>query len=140
MGDTSIKFEVVPGKNQKSEYVMACGKHTVRGWCKPRPSPRTRVRLLSVAAGSAAQAHRGLSHVPAAPGVPAALHITLRPSQPARRCGGLCPGLELLTWLGRGPSCQHGLPSAGSVGGDRARCSSPCPGLEVASHRDCETV
>uniref|UniRef100_A0A8C3YGE7 DGCR8 microprocessor complex subunit n=1 Tax=Catagonus wagneri TaxID=51154 RepID=A0A8C3YGE7_9CETA len=34
MGDTSIKFEVVPGKNQKSEYVMACGKHTVRGWCK----------------------------------------------------------------------------------------------------------
>lgn len=28
MGDTSIKFEVVPGKNQKSEYVMACGKHT----------------------------------------------------------------------------------------------------------------
>jgi hypothetical protein len=38
MGDTSIKFEVVPGKNQKSEYVMACGKHTVRGWCKD-PSP-----------------------------------------------------------------------------------------------------
>lgn len=34
MGDTSIKFEVVPGKNQKSEYVMGCGKHTVRGWCK----------------------------------------------------------------------------------------------------------
>uniref|UniRef100_A0A7N9D567 DGCR8 microprocessor complex subunit n=1 Tax=Macaca fascicularis TaxID=9541 RepID=A0A7N9D567_MACFA len=34
MGDTSIKFEVVPGKNQKSEYIMACGKHTVRGWCK----------------------------------------------------------------------------------------------------------
>lgn len=37
MGDTSIKFEVVPGKNQKSEYVMACGKHTVRGWCKALP-------------------------------------------------------------------------------------------------------
>ncbi|XP_047618082.1 microprocessor complex subunit DGCR8 isoform X2 [Phacochoerus africanus] len=35
MGDTSIKFEVVPGKNQKSEYVMACGKHTVRGWYPP---------------------------------------------------------------------------------------------------------
>ncbi|XP_071338224.1 microprocessor complex subunit DGCR8 [Trachinotus anak] len=34
MGDTSIKFEVIPGKNQKSEYVMTCGKHTVRGWCK----------------------------------------------------------------------------------------------------------
>uniref|UniRef100_A0AAQ5Y1T4 DRBM domain-containing protein n=1 Tax=Amphiprion ocellaris TaxID=80972 RepID=A0AAQ5Y1T4_AMPOC len=34
MGDTSIKFEVIPGKNQKSEYVMICGKHTVRGWCK----------------------------------------------------------------------------------------------------------
>ncbi|XP_076854079.1 microprocessor complex subunit DGCR8 [Brachyhypopomus gauderio] len=34
MGDTSIKFEVIPGKNQKSEYVMACGKHSVRGWCK----------------------------------------------------------------------------------------------------------
>ncbi|XP_033902252.3 microprocessor complex subunit DGCR8-like [Acipenser ruthenus] len=34
MGDTSIKFEVIPGKNQKSEYVMACGKHTVKGWCK----------------------------------------------------------------------------------------------------------
>ncbi|KAM7018298.1 microprocessor complex subunit DGCR8 [Tautogolabrus adspersus] len=34
MGDTSIKFEVIPGKNQKSEYVMSCGKHTVRGWCK----------------------------------------------------------------------------------------------------------
>ncbi|XP_048850202.1 microprocessor complex subunit DGCR8 [Brienomyrus brachyistius] len=34
MGDTSIKFEVVPGKNQKSEYIMTCGKHTVRGWCK----------------------------------------------------------------------------------------------------------
>lgn len=34
MGDTSIKFEVIPGKNQKSEYVMVCGKHTVRGWCK----------------------------------------------------------------------------------------------------------
>ncbi|KAI6076282.1 Protein DGCR8 [Aix galericulata] len=28
MGDTSIKFEVIPGKNQKSEYVMTCGKHT----------------------------------------------------------------------------------------------------------------
>ncbi|XP_017671102.1 PREDICTED: microprocessor complex subunit DGCR8 [Lepidothrix coronata] len=36
MGDTSIKFEVIPGKNQKSEYVMTCGKHTVRGWCKYR--------------------------------------------------------------------------------------------------------
>ncbi|XP_069788674.1 microprocessor complex subunit DGCR8 isoform X2 [Narcine bancroftii] len=34
MGDTTIKFEVIPGKNQKSEYVMTCGKHTVRGWCK----------------------------------------------------------------------------------------------------------
>ncbi|XP_067084429.1 microprocessor complex subunit DGCR8 [Osmerus mordax] len=34
MGDTSIQFEVIPGKNQKSEYVMTCGKHTVRGWCK----------------------------------------------------------------------------------------------------------
>lgn len=34
MGDTSIKFEVIPGKNQKSEYVMTCGKHSVRGWCK----------------------------------------------------------------------------------------------------------
>jgi hypothetical protein len=34
MGDTSIKFEVIPGKNQKSEYVMTCGKHTVRGWCE----------------------------------------------------------------------------------------------------------
>ncbi|XP_031705391.1 microprocessor complex subunit DGCR8 [Anarrhichthys ocellatus] len=34
MGDTSVKFEVIPGKNQKSEYVMTCGKHTVRGWCK----------------------------------------------------------------------------------------------------------
>lgn len=34
MGDTSIKFEVIPGKNQKSEYVMTCGKHTVKGWCK----------------------------------------------------------------------------------------------------------
>ncbi|XP_053725604.1 microprocessor complex subunit DGCR8 [Synchiropus splendidus] len=34
MGDTNIKFEVIPGKNQKSEYVMTCGKHTVRGWCK----------------------------------------------------------------------------------------------------------
>ncbi|XP_034026986.1 microprocessor complex subunit DGCR8 [Thalassophryne amazonica] len=34
MGDTSINFEVIPGKNQKSEYVMTCGKHTVRGWCK----------------------------------------------------------------------------------------------------------
>ncbi|XP_028312739.1 microprocessor complex subunit DGCR8 [Gouania willdenowi] len=34
MGDTSIKFEVIPGKNQKSEYLMTCGKHTVRGWCK----------------------------------------------------------------------------------------------------------
>ncbi|XP_069476121.1 microprocessor complex subunit DGCR8 [Ambystoma mexicanum] len=34
MGDTAIKFEVIPGKNQKSEYVMTCGKHTVRGWCK----------------------------------------------------------------------------------------------------------
>ncbi|XP_056139128.1 microprocessor complex subunit DGCR8 [Lampris incognitus] len=34
MGDTSIKFDVIPGKNQKSEYVMTCGKHTVRGWCK----------------------------------------------------------------------------------------------------------
>ncbi|XP_070618828.1 microprocessor complex subunit DGCR8 [Erythrolamprus reginae] len=34
MGDTSIKFEVIPGKNQKSEYVMTCGKHTVRGRCK----------------------------------------------------------------------------------------------------------
>ncbi|KAF7654552.1 hypothetical protein LDENG_00067950 [Lucifuga dentata] len=34
MGDTSIKFEVIPGKNQKSEYVMTCGKHTVHGWCK----------------------------------------------------------------------------------------------------------
>lgn len=39
MGDTSIKFEVVPGKNQKSEYVMACGKHTVRGWCKNLSPP-----------------------------------------------------------------------------------------------------
>lgn len=38
MGDTSIKFEVIPGKNQKSEYVMACGKHTVKGWCKYRSS------------------------------------------------------------------------------------------------------
>uniref|UniRef100_A0A8C7XDS2 DGCR8 microprocessor complex subunit n=1 Tax=Oryzias sinensis TaxID=183150 RepID=A0A8C7XDS2_9TELE len=34
MGDTSIKFEVIPDKNQRSEYVMTCGKHTVRGWCK----------------------------------------------------------------------------------------------------------
>lgn len=34
MGDTSIQFEVIPGKNQKSEYVMTCGKHSVRGWCK----------------------------------------------------------------------------------------------------------
>ncbi|XP_069071383.1 microprocessor complex subunit DGCR8 isoform X2 [Pleurodeles waltl] len=34
MADTSTKFEVIPGKNQKSEYVMTCGKHTVRGWCK----------------------------------------------------------------------------------------------------------
>nr|XP_033812683.1 microprocessor complex subunit DGCR8 [Geotrypetes seraphini] len=34
MGDTSIKFEVIPGKNQKSEYIMACGRHTVQGWCK----------------------------------------------------------------------------------------------------------
>ncbi|XP_051512906.1 microprocessor complex subunit DGCR8-like [Myxocyprinus asiaticus] len=34
MGDTSIKFEVIPGKNQKSEYAMTCGKHTVRGLCK----------------------------------------------------------------------------------------------------------
>lgn len=34
MGDTTIKFEVIPGKNQKSEYVMTCGKHTVKGWCK----------------------------------------------------------------------------------------------------------
>ncbi|KAA0716948.1 Microprocessor complex subunit DGCR8 [Triplophysa tibetana] len=29
-----ISIEVIPGKNQKSEYVMTCGKHTVRGWCK----------------------------------------------------------------------------------------------------------
>lgn len=65
MGDTSIKFEVVPGKNQKSEYVMACGKHTVRGWCKP-PTPAP-AHLLSVTVGSAAWAHLGLSHVLMAP-------------------------------------------------------------------------
>ncbi|MEE6504360.1 hypothetical protein FKM82_005157 [Ascaphus truei] len=34
MGDTAIKFEVIPGKNQKSEYVMTCGKHSVQGWCE----------------------------------------------------------------------------------------------------------
>uniref|UniRef100_UPI00358E3C19 microprocessor complex subunit DGCR8 isoform X1 n=1 Tax=Myxine glutinosa TaxID=7769 RepID=UPI00358E3C19 len=34
MGDTSVCFEVIPGKNQRSEYVMKCGRHEARGWCK----------------------------------------------------------------------------------------------------------
>ncbi|XP_078741295.1 microprocessor complex subunit DGCR8-like [Lampetra fluviatilis] len=34
MADTNIEFQVIPGKNQKSEFVMSCGKHSVRGLCK----------------------------------------------------------------------------------------------------------
>lgn len=47
MGDTSVKFEVIPGKNQKSEYVMTCGKHTVRGWCEwTRPGAHRTIQPL----------------------------------------------------------------------------------------------
>lgn len=73
MGDTSIKFEVVPGKNQKSEYVMACGKHTVRGWCKDCLPPPCHPTAISLDHWGGCTLPCGLS------GSPEPLGLSLRP-------------------------------------------------------------